>query len=273
MLVSDKRGNPTAANWRRHRVGATGVRISGGSGSPRRIIPQLLRELIFGLAGVLVYFGVRGLMSHSDRPAVNNAEALVSFEKMLRFYWEPAWQALIIDHQYRVTLANWAYIYLHWPAITVVAVWLFLRHRAEYFVYRNAFLISGAIGLLLFVLFPVAPPRLVELGLTDTITAQSNAYRILQPPAFTNQYAAFPSLHFGWNLLIGLAIFGNAQWWIVRGIGLALPVIMLFAIVSTANHFLIDALAGGTLCVTALSLVRWSSASRSGVARSRTDVP
>ncbi len=271
MLASHERGDSIAVNRRRHRADATRPRISGGPGSPRRLLPEFLRELTFGLAGVLLYFGVRGLMSQSDGPAVDNAEALVSFEKTFRFYWEPAWQGLIIDHQYLVTLANWAYIYLHWPVIAAVAVWLFLRHPTEYVVYRNAFLVSGAIGLLLFVLFPVAPPRLVELGLTDTITAQSKAYRVLQPPAFTNQYAAFPSLHFGWNLLIGLAVYQNSRWRIVQGIGLALPAIMLFAIVSTANHFLIDALAGGTLCLAALALVRWSSAGLSGVARTRID--
>lgn len=230
-----------------------------------------IRELLLALSGGLLYFAVRGLMSRSAEAAIDNANTLVSLENALRFYWEPAWQGLIVNDQALVTLVNWAYIYLHWPVIGAVAVWLFLRHRAEYVVYRNAFIISGAIGLVLFVLFPVAPPRLAELGLTDTVTAHSNAYRFLQPPAFVNQYAAFPSLHFGWNLLIGLAIYRNSRWWIIRVAGLVLPAIMLFAIVATANHYLIDAIAGGALSLTALAVARWASARASTSERLRAD--
>ncbi len=242
------------------------VGISGGNGGSFRGTPssrtaaQVMREFLLALAGVLLYFGVRGLMSRSAGAAVDNANDIVRLETSLRFYWEPAWQGLIVNSQALIALANWAYIYLHWPVISAVALWLFLRHRTEYFAYRNAFVISGAIGLTLFVLYPVAPPRLAGLGLTDTVTAHSNAYRVLQPPAFVNQYAAFPSLHFGWNLLIGLAIYENARWRLIRVMGLVLPAIMLFAIIATANHFLIDALAGGILSLGALAAARWIAA-------------
>ena len=242
------------------------------TGAPSsRTAAQVIREFLLALAGVLLYFGVRGLMSRSAGTAVDNANDIVRLETSLRFYWEPAWQGLIVDSQVLIALANWAYIYLHWPVISPVALWLFLRHRTEYFAYRNAFVISGAIGLVLFVLYPVAPPRLAGLGLTDTVTAHSNAYRVLQPPAFVNQYAAFPSLHFGWNLLIGLAIHGNARWPLIRLMGLALPAVMLFAIIATANHFLIDALAGGILSLGALAVARWMAARTRKDVRGTTD--
>ena len=96
-------------------------------------------------------------------------------------------------------------------------------------------LLSGAIGMVIFALWPVAPPRLADLGLVDTVTEYSRSYRVLQPPAFTNQYAAMPSLHMGWDLLIGLAIIVAASRLWVRVIGGLLPVLMGWAVVATAE--------------------------------------
>jgi hypothetical protein len=81
-----------------------------------------------------------------------------------------------------------------------------MMHRRVFRRLRDAMAVSGAMGVCVYVSYPVAPPRLARLGMTDTITEQSQAYRVLQPPAFINQYAAMPSLHVGWNLLLGLAL-------------------------------------------------------------------
>ncbi len=86
-------------------------------------------------------------------------------------------------------------------------------------------------------------------GFVDTVTERSEAYRVLQPPAFVNQYAAMPSLHFGWNLLVGIAIFRHSNHIIGKIIGVALPVFMFASIVLTANHYIIDGLAGGSLAL------------------------
>jgi hypothetical protein len=84
---------------------------------------------------------------------------------------------------------------------------------------------------------------------------------VLQPPAFVNQYAAMPSLHFGWDLLIGLMLFWNARTRLVRAIGLAMPVAMYAAIVLTANHYLVDGVVGGAVALTGLTVaVRWQRA-------------
>src|SRR5258705_121648 len=89
---------------------------------------------------------------------------------------------------------------------------------------------------------PVALGR--ELGMVDAVTATSDAYRVLQPAMFTNQYAAMPSLQVGWDLLIGLAIMAAARRPLVRAIGAALPVFMFASVVLTANHYIVDAVIG-----------------------------
>src|SRR6185312_9767346 len=125
-----------------------------------------------------------------------------------------------------------------------------------YFRLRNAMLISGAIGLVIFTLFPLAPPRLAELGLVDTVTRSSDAYRVLQPTMFTNQYAAMPSLHVGWDLLVGLAILAAARGPLLRAFGAVMPVLMVAAVVLTANHYIVDAIAGATLTATCWYFLR-----------------
>jgi hypothetical protein len=85
-------------------------------------------------------------------------------------------------------------------------VWLATRHSDVFRRLRDAMMLSGAVGMVIFTTYPVAPPRLANPDLIDTVTESSESYRVLQPPAFVNQYAAMPSLHAGWDLLVGIAI-------------------------------------------------------------------
>ena len=112
------------------------------------------------------------------------------------------------------------------------------------------------IGVVIFALYPVAPPRLADIGLLDSVTRYSHAYRALQPRELTNIYAAFPSLHFGWDLLVGIALYRYATWRVVRIAGLLAPVAMALAVVATANHFVIDVAAGGAVALTGLLAAR-----------------
>ena len=132
-------------------------------------------------------------------------------------------QSPVVASDALVTLANWVYIWGHWPVILATASILYVLRRERYYLLRNAMFVSGLLGFVFFALFPVAPPRMLELGLVDTVTEQSNAYRALQPPGLTNQYAAFPSLHAGWNVLVGIVLVLAFTSWIVRALAVALP--------------------------------------------------
>jgi hypothetical protein len=236
-------------------LGTAVLRDSGRQRHRRRVDWRALaREVPVVAFAFVLYWWARGLTEGSAAEAVRNARRLVDLERSLSIYWEPALQDRILGHDWIVTLANWVYIWGHWPVILCVAIWMVLRHRSAYRVVRNAFLISGAIGLCIFVLFPMAPPRLAGLDLADTVTLHSHAYRVLQPPSFTNQYAAMPSLHFGWDLLVGGALILHARRLPLRMLGVALPVAMLLAIVLTANHFILDAVAGAVVALTGLGL-------------------
>jgi membrane-associated phospholipid phosphatase len=196
---------------------------------------------------VFVYFGVRGLTAGNPDTAVRHAHTLVNLESHLGLYREPAIQDLLGDSRRLTTLMNWVYVWGHWPVIALALLWLALDHPAGFRVTRNAMIASGAVGLVVFACYPVAPPRLAGLGFTDTVTDFSSAYRVLQPTAFVNQYAAMPSLHVGWDLLIGLALFAYSTQWVLRLVGAALPLLMATAVLATANHYIVDVLAGVTI--------------------------
>ncbi len=214
---------------------------------------QLTGEMLIVVPAYFFYFLVRGFVEGREAQAFHTAIDIIELEQALGIFWEPMLQEHILHIDLVVTLANWTYIWGHWPVIVFVAIWLFMLHREEYSVYRNAFLISGAVGLIVFVSLPVAPPRFMDAwGFVDTVAERSEAYRVLQPPAFVNQYAAMPSLHFGWNLLVGIAVFRHSSHIIGKIFGVALPVLMFASIVLTANHYIIDGLAGGSLALVGL---------------------
>jgi membrane-associated phospholipid phosphatase len=201
------------------------------------------------LVGFLVfcYFRVRHLTEGARDVAVAHGRDLVSLERHLGIDVEGATQRLFTRSGLVETLANWVYIYGHWPVIIATMSWLAWRHRDVFLRLRDAMVISGALGMVVFVTYPVAPPRLLHLGLVDTVAEHSSAYRVLQPPAFTDQYAAMPSLHAGWDLLVGIAIVTAAGSVALRIVGIVLPVLMMTAVVATANHYVIDVVAGVAL--------------------------
>jgi membrane-associated phospholipid phosphatase len=94
------------------------------------------------------------------------------------------------------------------------------------------------------------------MGLVDTVTHAFESYRVLQPPAFVNQYAALPSLHVGWDLLMGIAVMTASSRLLLRAVGALMPLAMVAAVVLTANHYLVDVVAGVAVALTGLAVAR-----------------
>ena len=223
-----------------------------GVGVDRR--RAFLREVALVLIAFFAYHIVRSATEGSVVDALRHARLIENIERSIGLFVEPTFQAAIVGEQWLVDLANWVYIWGHWPFIGVAAIWLYRAQPEGYRLYRNAFLISGGIGLVMFMMFPTAPPRLADLNVTDTVVKYSNFYYILQPPQLTNQFAAFPSLHFGWNMLITVAIVRYAPAPVIRTLVVLVPAAMAVSIVVTANHYIVDAVAGGTVALLGLLL-------------------
>lgn len=227
----------------------------------RTSVPFAARQGLLLAAAACVYFAVRHLTAGSAPVAERNADLLVALERSVGVFAERDLQRAALELDGMVAFVNAVYIWGHWPVIAGVMGWLAWRHREAFVVYRNALLLSGLVGMVIVATFPVAPPRLTDLGFLDTVTAHSEAYRVLQPPSFTNQYAAMPSFHVGWDLLVGLALVreGRNRW--VRAAGAVLPGLMVLAVVVTGNHYFADAVAGDVIVLGSLWV---ASRSRSG---------
>jgi hypothetical protein len=239
----------------------------------------LAREICLFVAAYLVYFCVRGLAKERVELAYVHAHAVLRFERRLGIAWEASVQGVTLRTDVLVDVANWIYIWLFWPLLTVVFVWLFQCHRSQYALYRNAMLISGALGLLLFLTFPVAPPRFLnDQGFIDTVGNRSTTYQLLLPHALANLYAAMPSLHAGWLLIAGVSLARNAGARAWRVVGYLLPLAMFISIVATANHYIVDGLVGWLVAIVALATARlasqrWPDYLRAGVAVEREQAP
>ena len=223
---------------------------------PQGHVTRFAFEVTLIAIAYVAYQLVRGVVEGGRvEAAFSNANALIQFESSVGIFWEVQLQGLIVSNEFLIDFFNWIYIWGHLPVIGVLAIWIYMFRRGVFARYRNAFLISGAIGLVFFTALPMAPPRfLPQFGFIDTITIYDEVYHALQNPAFVNQYAAMPSLHLGWNLLVGLAIFETTKVWWAKAFGLLLPIPMLIAIILTGNHFVLDAVAGIAVALAALWL-------------------
>lgn len=203
-------------------------------------------DLALIVVAFIFYYLVRGAVVERAPEATSRAIRLVELEQKLGLFWETQMQAWIMSSELLIKLFNGIYVYAHFPLIVGIGLWLFFFHRKRYILYRNAFLIAGGIGLIMFNWLPMAPPRLLPwpYGLVDTMAAFSRVNYDMQPAAFVNHYGAMPSVHFAWNLLLGMAMFGASRNILFRAFAVVMPLAMAWAIVVTANHFILDVLAG-----------------------------
>lgn len=237
----------------------------------------VLFQLVLIVCAALLYFGVRGLTQGSEPTAIAHAHDLLRIERWLGMDVEVSLQRRVLEHRWMINIVNWVYMWGHWPVIAMTLFVLYTRRRRTYVVLRNAMFISGAIGLVIFATYPVAPPRLLPdgSGYIDTVTQWSTSYRILQPPSLVNKFAAMPSLHAGWNLLVGIALWHAFTSKRIRAFAVASPALMAFAVVATANHYVIDAIAGAVLSlvglVASIASVQW--ADRHGIDVTALELP
>lgn len=208
-----------------------------------------LGEIGILLGGYFVYMYTRALVfSDFQGTALANARRVIEFEKNFGFFWEPGWQSwAIASAKSLVIFFNWAYIVTFWPIIITSAVILYFTNRSRYKYYRNVVLLSFVIALVGFMLFPLAPPRMIAEHFVDTIKAFGpSGYASREFANYYNAYAAMPSLHFSWTVMFGV-MFLRSHNRLVKVFGVVYPALTLFAITITGNHYIMDAVGGGLL--------------------------
>ncbi|TDC91088.1 inositol phosphorylceramide synthase [Actinomadura sp. 7K507] len=210
-------------------------------------------------AGLLVilfafYKWGRALFEHGPGEAMSNAAWLWEFQRS----WLPSevdFQQWALGWDHTAFLANVYYVGMHFPGTALLLVWLYLRHRSSYGRVRNELVVLTGAGLLVHMLFPLAPPRLAGIGAVDTMMSVGpSAYPAPGADGIANQYAAMPSLHVGWAVLVAVAVVrvSRSRWrWVIA---MHAPV-TVFVVVVTANHFWTDGLVAAALLAGAMALV------------------
>lgn len=226
----------------------------------RRVLtrPNLLLELLLIRVTYAAYQQVRlaatgGTNAGGRATAEHHGHEILSIERFLHIDIEHAVNHWVVKVDFLKDFFNFYYESFHFVVpLTVMAV-LYWRRPVDYRWARSALGFATLLALIGFWLYPLAPPRLLPgLGIIDTVHGVQDFskpdYGTLT--ALTNQYAAMPSLHFGWSLWCGVVIFALAPKWWMKALGLLHPFFTVSAIVATGNHWVLDA-AGGAAVVTA----------------------
>jgi len=226
--------------------------------------PDLLRQLLLFACAYYLYRLVRGIVDGDAGSAFEHARQLIHVESSLGLFFEPGVQDWAQHQSWLMTAANFMYVNSHFAITMIFLGWLYLaRNHAFYFV-RNMFMVAMGLALVLYVVYPTAPPRFMpEWGFSDTVArfvgpAAENSAALLYNP-----YAAVPSMHVAFAFMVGVPAA-----MLVRPLALKLlwsvyPLVVSFVVVITGNHFWLDAALGAAVAATSA----WAAAAAFARAR------
>lgn len=220
-----------------------------------------LQFALFGAFQVLYELG-RGVVDGARSEALVTAARVLDIERTLGIDWERAVQTWAIDDAPDLVLdvANQTYFNCQFTISFGFVLFVYLRRNHAYYHLRNTILAADLIGLAGYLLLPTAPPRM--LGYVDTLQQEALNFDSLLVRLFANQYAAMPSLHTAYALIVGLTGVLVMRSLLARAIWLLYPGLVVFSIVATGNHWTLDAVAGAFVAVCAIALSVASFAGR-----------
>ncbi|MFC1420568.1 phosphatase PAP2 family protein [Streptacidiphilus cavernicola] len=208
-----------------------------------------------------VYDGSRLLVKGAQDRAMRHGRDILSLERHLHLSPEHWINHTFYDHAWLGVPADYLYATLHYVLTVGVLFWLWRFHRVHYRQARTWLGLTTMIGLVGFITFPTAPPRMLgpSYDFVDTLAEHADigwwGGGGGTPKGFadvTNEFAAMPSLHVGWALWCGLLLFRHARSQVVRVLGLLYPLVIAMVVMGTANHYLLDAIAGVTVALIGL---------------------
>ena len=215
---------------------------------------DLLRQIVLFCGAYWLYRLVRGEVGDRVGVAFENARHIVGVERSLGLFAEPAVHRWAEAHDWIADAASWMYVNSHFVVTTFALAFLYLRRNEHFYFVRNMFMVAMGIALVGYLLFPTAPPRLMpELGFSDSV-ADFTGVGADTSGALVNPYAAVPSMHVAFALMLALPMARSARHGVVRALWLVYPALVTFVVVATANHWWFDAVLGGaTAAVSALA--------------------
>ena len=234
--------------------------VFGRTGTPTRTGHSRSVRFVteFSLLGALLalYLLLRYSMKGSVSDALDNAHHVVSVERSLGVFSEDSLQRLALNSRGVIRFLNGYYLFAHFTVTALFFAWLFIARPEGYARSRRTLIFMTAMALAIHAAYPLAPPRMIpDLGFVDTGHLYGLSPYGDAQEGLANQFAAMPSLHFGWALLVGWGAlrFGRSK---LRLLLIVHPLLTLAAIIITANHYWMDAAVALAIFATACSFDR-----------------
>jgi PAP2 superfamily len=218
-----------------------------------RVLPHgwkdAIRQLMLGGAAYLLYQLVRAVVGSGGYKPFGDATKIINLERVLHVFVEPSVQAWVAGRHWLMDIADWTYLNAHYFVTIGALVFIYLRRNDSFYFIRNMFMIAMAIALVGYALYPTAPPRLMpEWGFTDSISQflTGGVGWVDNGPekAFLNFYAAVPSMHVCFAIMIGWPMARLVRRKPARIAWRLYPLLITFVVVATGNHYLTDAVLG-----------------------------
>ncbi|CAG4906017.1 MULTISPECIES: phosphatase PAP2 family protein [Acidithrix] len=221
--------------------------------APRKVVNgktiRFWNQLILIL---VIYFGYEltsSLASGATSVARTNAIREVNIEKFFGFFFESSFQKYFLDHAiWLIKLADIYYTTVHFLLPVLVLVLLFWRYPHRYILWRNTMALLNGFALIVFIVLPVMPPRLLPRSYhfvdTQAVIGGAGTLDATLMKDAGNLYAAMPSLHMAWALWCTFAIVCVVRKRWLKVLLLLHPIITIFVVIVTANHFWIDLVGG-----------------------------
>jgi len=229
----------------------------------RRFLPRgwtdLGCQLLIWFGFLLAYQVARGVADRNPTRAFSNGLAVIRVEQHVNAFFELTLQQFMAGSHVLSWVASFTYWNSEFTVVGLALLWVYLRRNEHFVRFRNWILAANVIGLVGYVLIPTAPPRMFpDLGFADTLAGHAGLNHgsgLIE--LASNPYAAMPSLHAADALIVGITLALIVRVWWARVLWLLWPAWVWFCVMATANHFVLDIVAG-----VAVALVAWLLVSR-----------
>jgi PAP2 superfamily len=220
-----------------------------------------LRQLLLVATAYYAYRLTRGLVDDPTGAIVafQHAREVISLERTLHLFVEPQIQRFAEAAPSLDEIAAWIYINAQTTVTLAALVWLYLRHNSSFYFVRNMFIVAWVLAIVGYIVYPTAPPRfLPEWGFHDTVADFTGVdQESVTVNTLFNPYAAVPSMHVGFALMVGIPLARLSALRVTRIAWMLYPLLVTFVIVATANHFLTDAFLGALTVGAAAWAAAW----------------
>jgi membrane-associated phospholipid phosphatase len=226
-------------------LAAIGSRLPQGWG-------DLGRQIGILVAVDVAYETVRGLADGQRDVAMAHGQQVIDVERSTHTLFEPSLQAFFLPVHWLIDFANQIYLNSQFSITLAFLVWLYLFRNESYYFVRNMFVVAMGLALVGYTLYPTAPPRMFpQHGFVDTITDFSNVnHDSALAKIFINPYAAVPSMHCAFALMIGGAGVRVASHRATKAFWAMWPLLVAWVVIVTGNHYWFDVALGWMVAVT-----------------------